>query len=399
MRSLTGIVKNYAWGSPTAIPAILGTVPDETPQAEYWLGAHDSAPAKVDGTTLDRLLADEPQLLGGPVNERFGGKLPFLMKILAAAQPLSLQAHPSAEQAEAGFAAEEARGVPVDDPKRTFKDTWPKPEVLVALSPFEALAGFRDPKRTVALFDELQPREPLESLIGPLRHRGAEAGLAEVFLECLCPDDEHKAMVNGVLAAALPHEHDKSPLGDFARLALRLNEFYPSDPGILAALLLNHFTLKPGQGLRVQADVLHAYVQGTGIEIMASSDNVVRGGLTHKHIDVKALVDLLDFSPSTPQIITPTPVGGGLARYQTPDEQFALWRAELSPDRTVTLPAQQMSRILLVIEGHVDVMDARGQHKAELVQGQSAFFDAGEDVTLKGSCLAFLAAPGLHEAI
>ncbi len=134
MRSLTGIVKNYAWGSPTAIPAILGTVPDETPQAEYWLGAHDSAPAKVDGTTLDRLLADEPQLLGGPVNERFGGKLPFLMKILAAAQPLSLQAHPSAEQAEAGFAAEEARGVPVDDPKRTFKDTWPKPEVLVALS-------------------------------------------------------------------------------------------------------------------------------------------------------------------------------------------------------------------------------------------------------------------------
>lgn len=395
MRSLTGIVKNYAWGSNTAIPAILGTAPDESPQAEYWLGAHASAPAKVDGTTLDKLLVASPGLLGDPVRKEFDGKLPFLLKILAADRPLSLQAHPSAEQAEAGFASEEARGIPVDDPERTFKDTWPKPEVLVALSPFEALAGFRDPKLTVKLFDELQPREPLEPLIGPLRHRSAEAGLAEVFLECLCPDDVHKAMVNGVLAAALPHAEDKSELGDFARLALRLDEFYPSDPSILAALLLNHLTLRPGQGLHVPAHVLHAYVQGTGIEVMANSDNVVRGGLTNKHIDVKALVELLDFSPSSPQIITPTPVGGGLARYETPDPQFALWRAELSPDRTVRLPAEHMARILLMIEGHVTVMDAQGAPKAELVQGQAGFFDASEEVTLKGSCLAFLAAPGL----
>ncbi len=397
MRSLTGIVKNYAWGSPTAIPAILGTQPDEEPQAEYWLGAHQSAPARIDDTTLDILLEHSPQLLGEQVAARFDGKLPFLLKILAATQPLSLQAHPSAEQAAKGFAAEQAKGVPIDDPTRTFKDTWPKPEVLVALNSFEVLAGFRDPSVTVALFDELEPREPLESLIGPLRHRGAEAGLAEVFLECLCPDDAHKAMVNGVLAAALDHADNKSELGDFARLALHLDEFYPSDPGILAALLLNHFTLQAGQGLRIPADELHAYVHGTGIEIMANSDNVVRGGLTPKHIDVQALVDLLNFSPSTPQLLTPTPVGGGLARYVTPDEQFALWRAELAPDRTVALPAAHMARIVLVIEGHVDVLNKQGDMKAELVQGQSAFFDAGEDVTLKGSCLAFIAAPGLIE--
>lgn len=393
MQPLTGTVKNYAWGSPDAIPAILGTEADGTPQAEYWLGAHRGGPAAIGGTTLDRLLASRPGILG-EAEQRFDGQFPYLLKILAAAQPLSLQAHPSGDQARAGFESEQARGVPLDDPTRTYKDTWPKPEMLVALGPFEALWGFRDPLRTAELFDALEPRESLEPLIGPLRHRGAEAGLAEVFLECLCPDEVHRAMINGVLSAALDHAEDRDGVGEFARLALTLDEFYPSDPTILAALLLNHVHLGKGQGLHVPAGVLHAYLSGTGIEIMASSDNVVRGGLTPKHIDVDALVSLLHFAPSEPDIITPSPVGAGVCHYPTTEPEFSLWRVELVPDRPAALPGDGRARILLVVEGHVTILDEQGAELGGIRQGESVFFEASERAVLRGNCLAFLAASG-----
>ncbi|RLP06202.1 mannose-6-phosphate isomerase, class I [Propionibacterium australiense] len=393
MRPLTGVVKNYAWGSPDAIPAILCTESDGMPQAEYWLGAHPSSPAAIEDTTLDRLVAARPEVLGA-ARERFDGQFPYLLKILAAARPLSLQAHPSLEQALAGFAAEEALGIPIDDPTRTYKDTWPKPELLVALGPFEALWGFRDPLRTAELFDALKPRESLEPLIGPLRHRGAEAGLAEVFLECLCPDEAHRAMINGVLSAALHHADAGGEMGDFARLAIRLDEFYPSDPSILAALLLNHVHLEAGQGLHVPAGVLHAYLSGTGIEIMASSDNVVRGGLTPKHIDVDALVSLLRFLPAEPDVVTPVPIGAGISYYPTDEPEFALWRAELELGRPAELPGAGRARILLVIEGHVQIQDGQGGDLGEIHQGQSVFFEADEQIRLHGDCLAFVAASG-----
>lgn len=393
MQPLTGTVKNYAWGSPDAIPAILGTEADGTPQAEYWLGAHRGGPAAIGGTTLDRLVISRPGILG-EAEQRFDGQFPYLLKILAAAQPLSLQAHPSGDQARTGFESEQARGVPLDDPTRTYKDTWPKPEMLVALGPFEALWGFRDPLRTAELFDALEPRESLEPLIGPLRHRGAEAGLAEVFLECLCPDEVHRAMINGVLSAALDHAEDRDEVGGFARLALTLDEFYPSDPTILAALLLNHVHLSKGQGLHVPAGVLHAYLSGTGIEIMASSDNVVRGGLTPKHIDVDALVSLLHFAPSEPDIITPSPVGAGVCHYPTAEPEFSLWRVELVPDRPAVLPGDERARILLVIEGHVTILDEQGAELGGIRQGESVFFEASERAVLRGNCLAFLAASG-----
>lgn len=393
MRALTGIVKNYAWGSPDAIPTILGTPADGTPQAEYWLGAHPSSPALIEDTTLDELVARRPEVLG-EAGERFAGQFPYLLKILAAAQPLSLQAHPSAEQARAGFQAEQEKGLPLDDPTRTYKDTWPKPELLVALGPFEALWGFREPHATAELFDALEPRESLEPLIGPLRHRDAEAGLAEVFLECLCPDEVHRATVDGVLSAALRHVDDDGAVGEFARLAVSLDEFYPSDPTILAALMLNHVHLDKGQGLHVPAGVLHAYLRGTGIEIMASSDNVVRGGLTPKHIDVDALVQLLHFAPGDPEIITPSPVGAGISCYRTGEREFSLWRAELTPDRPAWLPGDGRARILLVVEGHVSVQDEQGTELDELHQGQSVFLEATERIRLRGNCLAFVAASG-----
>lgn len=395
MRPMEGVVKDYAWGSPTAIPKILGTEPDGRPVAEYWLGAHPRGPARIDGNTLDQLVAQSPDLLGESTRARFGGKFPYLLKILAADAPLSLQAHPSPEQARQGFADEESKGIALDDPDRTFKDSWPKPELLAALGPFEALAGFRDPHLTAHLFDALGAREPIERLVGPLRHRAAEPALAEVFLDCLCPEESHTAMLDGVLAAAVDHAQQQDALGDFARLAIRLDEYRPGDPSILAALLLNHFCLDAGQALHIPAGVLHAYVRGTGIEIMASSDNVVRGGLTPKHIDVEVLVEMLDFSPCRPEILTPSPVRPGLGRYPNADEQFALWRIDPNAGDTMELPADDAARILLLIEGSAHLWRADGTLDGELRKGQAGFIAAGERLSLDGHCLAFMASPGI----
>ncbi|SES02989.1 mannose-6-phosphate isomerase [Propionibacterium cyclohexanicum] len=394
MRPMEGVVKDYAWGSPTAIPQILGTEATGAPVAEYWLGAHPSGPARIDHETLDALIAESPELLGEPTRERFGGKFPYLLKILAANAPLSLQAHPSPEQAAKGFADEEAKHIPIDDPSRTFKDTWPKPELLAALGPFEALGGFRDPHETAELFDALEPAQSIEKLVAPLRHRSAELALAEVFLDCLCPDESHTAMLEGVLAAAVNHAEDQGALGDFARLAIQLDEARPGDPSILAALLLNHFWLEPGQALHIPAGVLHAYVKGTGVEIMANSDNVVRGGLTPKHIDVKVLVDMLSFTPSKPDILVAEPIGPGLSRYPNQDDQFSLWRITPQTGVAVELPAQDAPRILLVIEGGAELSDAAGA-AGQLRKGRAGFIEAGEQLSLRGDCLAFLAGPGI----
>lgn len=397
MRPMEGVVKDYAWGSPTAIPKILGTDATGRPVAEYWLGAHPGGPARINGSTLDQLITQSPSLLGESTQAHFGGKFPYLLKILAADTPLSLQAHPSPEQARRGFADEQARGIALDDPARTFKDSWPKPELLAALGPFEALAGFRDPHETAQLFDALGSREPIERLVGPLRHRSAEPALAEVFLDCLCPDESHTAMLEGVLAAAVDHAAERTALGDFARLAVRLDEAHPGDPSILAALLLNHFRLEAGQALHIPAGVLHAYLRGTGVEIMASSDNVVRGGLTPKHIDVKALVDMLDFSPSRPEILTPVTIRPGLTRYPNHDEQFALWRVEPRSGEQVELPAHDAARILLLVDGAAELSRPDGRLDGRLRKGQAGFIAADEQLTLRGDCLAFLAGPGISD--
>lgn len=345
-------------------------------------------------STLDRWLTANPDLLGESIATRYRGKLPYLLKILAADSPLSLQAHPSAEQARKGFAAEQSRGIALDDPKRVFKDDWPKPELLVALKPFKVLAGFRNPQQTVRLFDSLGSEVPLERLLGPLRHRQPMPALAEVFLDCLRPDDDNVSMLNGVLAAAVRRSGDGGEVGAFARLIVQLDEAIQGNPSILAALLLNPVTLDPGQALHVPAGVLHAYLNGAGIEIMASSDNVVRGGLTPKHIDIQALLEIVDFAPRPPEIMAPHPVGTRLARYDTNDDQFALWRIEPGQQATNLLPGSGTGRILLVINGTAELIRTDGTVEGQLAHGQAAFIAAEEQLSLRGDCLAFLAGPG-----
>jgi len=395
MHSLTGVVKHYDWGSLDAIPTLLRRSEDGTPWAEYWLGAHNAGPAMLaqEDTRLDTWLLRNPDSLGASEREAFGDRLPYLLKVLAANEPLSLQAHPSRAEAKAGFAAEEARGVAIDDPDRNFKDDWPKPELIVALTPFEALSGFRKPSETLELFSALGVEDDIiRPTFGPLRFRGGAAALAEVFLDCLTLDGTRLDILNQVLAAAVHHTDDAGDIGRFARLAIMLDEYHPGDPSLLAALLLNHVELAPGEALHNRAGVIHSYLRGTGIEIMANSDNVLRAGLTNKHVDHAALATIVDFSPEIPIVLSPEPDGIAAWRYPTDDMEFELWRLQISPDIQAPLPGIGRARLALVIEGQ---MSLHTSQTMELLQGDAVFIGADESPTMTGDGTAFLAGPGV----
>lgn len=394
MQRLDGKIRNYAWGSVTSIPRMLGRTADGTPQAEYWLGAHASDPAELGGVPLNLHLDRNPAEIGAASRRMFGDKLPFLMKVLAAEQALSLQAHPSREQAEEGFIFEETVGIAIDSHERTYKDNWPKPELLVSLGDFEALIGFRDPHVTSSLFAALGVGVSLDSVIGPLTERRGSAALAEVFLDVLSLDDERLHLVTEVCAAAVPHLDNPGPLGKFARTAVELDEHYPGDRGILAALLMNRVTIPAGVGVFLPAGVMHAYLHGTGIEVMANSDNVIRGGLTPKHIDVEAMIKVVDFSPTDVSFEVAAEAAPGVFAYPARCPEFAVWRLEVKPELgDVTIPASDRARIAFLTAGH---LECSGSSDLDLHQGHAVFIAAGEqDVRVRGDAQVFVSAPGV----
>lgn len=393
MLRLQGAVQHYAWGTTDAIPELLGRPSDGKPFAEYWLGAHPLAPAQVDGETLDHFLAEHPESLGKASRTQFGDQLPYLVKVLSARHALSLQAHPSREQAEAGFAREEAAWVALDAPERTYRDDWPKPEILIALDEFHTLSGFRDPRRTEALFAGLGVTDELASVIGPLTERRGAAALEEVFLDVLSLTGERAGLANLVCAAAMQHKDDGGELGEFARTVIELDEVFPADPGILAALLMNRIVLQPGEALFVPAGHMHDHLRGTGVEVMANSDNVIRGGLTPKHVDVSELIKVVEFEPSEPTITRPQRISEGVEYYPTDCPEFDVWR--LSPTATGAaeqLPGAGSARVLLVVSGSVTLAGATGS--LELIRGEAAFLTAVEEPTITGKGVAFLTAAG-----
>lgn len=393
MEHLRGTLIHYPWGSFDTIHELLGTEPDGRPVAEFWLGAHTLAPSSLAGTTLDVALRERPELLGAQSVDAFGPQLPYLLKVLSARHPLSLQAHPSRAIAEEGFAAEEAAGTPLTAPERVYKDNWPKPEILVALEPFDTLCGFRDPALTIALFEALEVGPAIERIVGPLRARGGEAGLQELFLRVLAMKEQQVDLVDAVLAAAVARRDEPGELGDFARTALELDDVFPRDPGILAALLMNRVHLEPGEGLYTPAGVMHAHLRGTGVEVMASSDNVIRGGLTTKHIAVDELVKVVDFSWAEPEVIVPAETAPGVFDYPTHCDEFDTWRLEPGVD-PIVLPAPPGARIALVTRGEVVLDD--GVRRLQLARGDSVFIPANNaPVTASGDAQLFLAAPGL----
>jgi len=390
---MTGTLQSYAWGSTSFIPDLLGQEPTGDPQAELWLGAHASASAEVGGRRLNEVIAEDPKaVLGSAPVEAFGTGLPFLLKVLAAEKPLSLQAHPSRQQAAEGFRREQEAGIPLDAGHRLYKDDWPKPEMLCALVDSEALCGFRDPDQSYALFEQLGVAAALE-IVAPLRQgdQPADERLAAVFGRLLRLDRDERAMVTAVTAAAARVEED-GPFGLFARTARELGDHFHDDPGILAALLMNRISLHIGQAVFLPAGNLHAYLHGGGIEIMANSDNVMRGGLTPKHVDADELTAILDFTPGLPGLVEPVEEVPGRWRYPTPAPEFALWRLE--PQQSpVELPVPGLARVLLVTDGSVTVS---GDGELTLQRGQAAFARAGEKLQATGRGTLFVAGPGLE---
>ena len=393
MERLTGVIQPYAWGSRTAIPELLGTEPTGEPQAELWLGAHPLAPSIVDGEPLDKVVAYDPVgVVGRATVEAFGPRLPFLLKIIAAEQPLSLQAHPSGQQAEAGYAREQAAGVPRDAPHRTYRDGWPKPELLCALAETEALCGFGEPHETYQMFQRLAVDDAL-TLVAPLADADLPAPdrLRAVFSRLLRLGPDERTVISEIVQAAEAMQ-GADDLARFWRTACELNTYYPGDPGVLAALLMNRITLQPGDALFMPSGNLHAYLSGGGIEIMANSDNVMRGGLTPKYVNVDELLAILDFTPGLRSLITPIEESRGVWRYPTPAPEFALWRLEPQGE-PVAVPAAGSGRVLLVTDGEFTAMSATAE--LDLVRGQSALLTAGEEARLTGRGTAFVGGPGV----
>jgi len=389
VHELTGALRSYAWGSRTAIAELCGRpVPSAHPEAELWFGAHPADPAYVtlaEGTTkslLDVVAADPERELGAAAGQ-FGDKLPFLLKILAAEEPLSLQAHPSAEQARAGFAKENRDGVPLDSPMRNYRDDNHKPELVVALDRFEALAGFREPLRTVELFRALAV-PALEPYADMLASQPDSQGLRALFttwitlphqvLDTLLP-----AVLDGCvryLSAPDASAPGARPFIAEARTALELAENYPGDAGVLAALLLNRLTLQPGQALFLDAGNLHAYLRGVGVELMANSDNVLRGGLTPKHVDVPELLRVLDFEPLDLPIVLPEPAGDGSVRYHTPAPEFALRRFDLIEGAGQVPLTDAGPGIVLCTSGTARLLD--GATELLVPRGSAAWISAAD---------------------
>lgn len=391
MFRIDGVGQHYTWGTTDAIANLLGVEQDGRPLAEYWFGAHPFGDSPTpNGGTLSKTLQEHPEYIGELARQAFGGRLPYLAKFLSAASPLSLQAHPSRSQAEQGYARESLLGIPLDAPDRSFRDDWPKPEAVVALTPFEGLLGFRDPLQSAQLFESLGLEDELASVIGPLRDRATTPALQEVFLDVLSLG-ERRYLVDEVLAASVRFLDAPGELGLFAKTAVELDEHFPGDPSILAALLLNRFSLEPGQAVALEAGIMHAYLSGTGFEVMANSDNVLRGGLTRKHIDVDALLQVVSFEPQPVRVLTPEG-HDGVYTYPISVSEFELWLVQPVDSFSVEVPRQDSGRVLVVGDG---ALRLEGDSTTDLSQGQAAFAPAGEQLFASGQGKLFVVAPGI----
>ncbi|MFJ9646547.1 mannose-6-phosphate isomerase, class I [Streptomyces sp. NPDC101206] len=375
MDRLTNTIRPYAWGSTTAIPGLLGTEPTGEPQAELWMGAHPGAPSRLDRgageTTLADVIAADPEReLGAAAVAKFGPRLPFLFKVLAAGAPLSLQVHPDPEQARAGYAEEERRGIPVDAAHRNYKDPNHKPEMLCALTPFEGLCGFRPPLEAARLLAGLEV-DSLKPYVDLLRAHPEEAALREMLTAVLTAD--RAEMAHSVAEAAAAAERLGGPYTPYATLV----HHHPGDPGVIAAMLLNHVRLQPGEAMFLGAGVPHAYLDGLGVELLANSDNVLRAGLTPKHVDVPELLRIVRFEPGDPAVLRPE--GNGEEVYETPIDEFRLSRFVLAPGAAPRPLPAGAPQILLCTAGRPKAGELG------LVPGESVFVPAGERTELAGA--------------
>lgn len=371
---ITNTPRDYAWGSTTAIPGLLGVEASGAPQAELWLGAHPGSPARLVGRE-------------GTLADLVPGRLPFLLKVLAAGSPLSLQAHPNSAQAEAGFARENAAGIPLDAPERNYKDAFHKPELIYALSdPFTALSGFRPVAETLAELEPVAADARLEPLLSRLV---GDRSLREVFTWLITRGPGVEDVTSAVVECA-----DAADGESWATVRL-LAEHYPGDPGIPISLLLHTISLRPGEVLYLPAGNIHAYLGGLGIELMAASDNVLRGGLTPKHVDVPELLEVLDFTPGPAPYRRGVEVAPGVVEFRPDVPDFVL--TVVAPDAAargvdVTIPGGGPA-IAFAASGGVTLGGARGY--LTLTQGAAAYVSGEQTLHVGGNGRLFLATTSL----
>ena len=369
-------IQNYAWGSRTAIADLLGRPsPSPLPEAELWIGAHPKAPSRIvapEGLgTLDRAIQDDPVgILGHEVCDRFGNELPFLLKVLAAAAPLSIQAHPDHEQARQGWARENAEGVPVDAPRRNYRDPNHKPELVCALTPFTALEGFR-PIDELARRLEPVARPEIAPELGRLAREQTPLALRALFARLLTLDTEEQGPVIKRATGEAARRRAADPAWEWVA---RLLTHYPADVSALAPLYLNLVTLAPGEALYLPARELHTYLEGTAIEIMANSDNVLRGGLTPKHVDVPELLATLVFEGRLPAALKAMESGPGERAYRTPAREFELGLLEVTHARPYAPSPGRGVEILLGLAGEARIV--AGGEAIPLGQGRSVLVPA-----------------------
>ncbi|MEY4898391.1 MAG: mannose-6-phosphate isomerase, class [Actinomycetota bacterium] len=363
MFEIVNTPRDYAWGSTSAIAGLLGTVPSGSTEAELWLGDHPACPARVKSTgqSLIEWGASHP--------ERFGtGPLPFLLKVLAAESPLSIQAHPTRVQAEHGFDKENDAGLDPDSPNRNYRDANHKPEVIVALSEFSALCGFRPSAERASIIAELiRQGTPGSSELASAVTTGLE-----VAVEWMLTRGDGMNQLVEALSAGIRAPSD-AVVDDALETARVLSGHFPGDPGIGVSILLNHVMLRPGEALFLPAGNIHAYLNGLGIEVMAASDNVLRGGLTSKHVDIPELLDVLDFRELHEPRLDATE-SNGVRTFDPGLDDFILTEIEAHHDVHVAIPGPA---IAIVVAGEVMLYS---DAEYGLPRGSSVFIEAGETV-------------------
>jgi len=366
-------VQEYAWGSKTAIQELLGKpVPSEKPMAEMWMGAHAKAPSKVlideQWRSLDAVIEESPEsILGKRVAEKFGNKLPFLFKVLAADRPLSIQVHPNLEQARAGFARENRLGIPLDAPNRNYRDDNHKPELLLAVTYFSGLKGFRRIEEILGLMERIAP-SGLAFELNQLRKKPEASGLKSFFNTLMTLDKSRQNKILGEAVSLAEKLADQDPAFHWI---VELNREYPQDMGIFSPVILNFVELRPGETMYLEAGELHSYLNGLAMELMANSDNVLRGGLTPKYIDMPELLKIADFETGPVLPVRPAELGNCESAYQTPAQEFLLSVISVDKKEAFESPRDRSVEILICMEGETNINDSGEGEVLTLAKGQS----------------------------
>ena len=392
---LNNTVQEYEWGSYTAIPELLGNdSPAKTPQAELWMGAHPKAPSKVKlnggWMSLMKLIEKNPKdILGKEVAEKYSNRLPYLFKVLAAAKPLSIQAHPSLAQAKEGFIRENSLGIPFDANNRNYKDDNHKPECICALTFFWALNGFRKISGILALLEKICP-QGLKSDLNNLRGEPNSLGLKKFFQAIMTMS---RAQQNQIIADAIINAQKFTEEDQAYKWMIDLHNEYPADIGVFSPILLNLICLKPGQAMFLPAGELHAYLDGVGIELMANSDNVLRGGLTPKHVDVPELLNVLNFEERELYILSPKESNECERIYSSRAEEFVLSVITLKRDLTCYSPTNRSVEILLCTDGEAIITDLGNNDKLAFDRGKSIIIpSAVKKYCIEGNATLYKAA-------